>query len=594
VTAAKGHGSDPSVIVDDQDRPLVALGETASSGTSSARVARWNGQAWESLLAEPVERFVRPQLAAGPDGKPVVAIIDAQHVRILRLENDRWAEAPALSVKTGDVAMAADDVGRVLVAWSDGRKVLLSRLDGQSWGDLAGSGAGAGVSGMAGSSSDQPALAVRGTRVCVAWHQRPASGPASDSILLRCFDDSRAGCACDFSPACQSGCPCDGDCTRSPTKPMRCPDGQFYCGDGQCLDGTVVCNGKPDCSDGSDESPLCPGQPLLDKVRGNCGGFACADGSCTATRCDRHVQCADRSDEDASCDAATPWVREPIGLGASVHALEGLAVAESGVWGVSSLIPVRRTNGTWERVMPAVWKSYLFPYQVWAFGPSFAIFPAHADFLVWDGVDYRFVPHDPGDYFGLWGTSARDVWAVGTRLTDQTLGKRLGSSFLHFDGNAWTETAPAGMWIMDNFIRVAGSGPADVWAVGEKGVIAHWNGQSWQPSASGTTVNLTDVWADSAASAWAVGGSGTILHWTPSQGWKPEPPITSVGLRAIWGRGPGEVWAAGPAGTILRFDGSAWHHQWAGTGGSFYNLRGDADVIYAVGEETNAYRLPHK
>jgi hypothetical protein len=200
----------------------------------------------------------------------------------------------------------------------------------------------------------------------------------------------------------------------------------------------------------------------------------------------------------------------------------------------------------------------------------------------------------PSDDRGPAQSSARDVWAVGTRLTDQTLGKRLGSSFLHFDGNAWTETAPAGMWMTDNFIRVAGSGPADVWAVGEKGVIAHWNGQAWQPSASGTTVNLTDVWADSSASAWVVGGSGTILHWTPSQGWKPEPPITSVGLRAIWGRGPGEVWAAGPAGTILRFDGSAWHHQWAGTGGSFYNLRGDADVIHAVGEETNTYRLPHK
>lgn len=36
-----------------------------------------------------------------------------------------------------------------------------------------------------------------------------------------------------------------------------CPDGKLSCGDGECLDKELFCNGKPDCKDESDENACC-------------------------------------------------------------------------------------------------------------------------------------------------------------------------------------------------------------------------------------------------------------------------------------------------------------------------------------------------
>lgn len=36
-----------------------------------------------------------------------------------------------------------------------------------------------------------------------------------------------------------------------------CPEGKLSCGDGECLDKELFCNGKPDCKDESDENACC-------------------------------------------------------------------------------------------------------------------------------------------------------------------------------------------------------------------------------------------------------------------------------------------------------------------------------------------------
>ena len=62
----------------------------------------------------------------------------------------------------------------------------------------------------------------------------------------------------------------------------------------------------------------------------------------------------------------------------------------------------------------------------------------------------------------------------------------------HWTGSAW---APVAAGTAHYLTAVSGSGPNDVWAVGNMGTILHWTGSAWTPSTSGTTAELRGVWA---------------------------------------------------------------------------------------------------
>jgi hypothetical protein len=103
----------------------------------------------------------------------------------------------------------------------------------------------------------------------------------------------------------------------------------------------------------------------------------------------------------------------------------------------------------------------------------------------------------------VWGSSASDVWAVGS-----------GGTIIHYDGNNWTPT-PSG--VPNTFYGVWGSGPNDVYVVSGAAVILRGNGMQ---SGGGTTWNLV-----------------------PS----PLEEFNSPLMRAVWGSGPNDVRVGGEA-----------------------------------------------
>ena len=117
---------------------------------------------------------------------------------------------------------------------------------------------------------------------------------------------------------------------------------------------------------------------------------------------------------------------------------------------------------------------------------------------------------------------------------------------------AWTLEQVASR--LTHLSGVWGSSFEDVFAVGGRGVILHFDGSRWRHQESGTGKDLAAVWAGSRTEAFAVGLDGVILHFD-GRGWVKEKSGTSKTLLAVWGASPTDVYAVGRGGTILHFDG---------------------------------------
>jgi len=109
--------------------------------------------------------------------------------------------------------------------------------------------------------------------------------------------------------------------------------------------------------------------------------------------------------------------------------------------------------------------------------------------------------------YGVWGSEASDVWAVGAY------------NMLHWNGSTWT-SVPSGTG--SYLYGVWGSGASDVWAVGFAAAttsfrtVLHWNGSAWSSCLWSSTLKpLRGVWGSGASDVWAVGDWGTILERHP-------------------------------------------------------------------------------
>lgn len=102
--------------------------------------------------------------------------------------------------------------------------------------------------------------------------------------------------------------------------------------------------------------------------------------------------------------------------------------------------------------------------------------------------------------------------------------------------------------------------PTDIWAVGDAGLLAHYDGGGWTANSTVTTKDLKGIWASSANDVWAVGAGGTVLHY--SNGTWTSSLVGTKDLKGIWGSSPTEIWAGGEVtggNAILRhYDGTNW------------------------------------
>ena len=196
------------------------------------------------------------------------------------------------------------------------------------------------------------------------------------------------------------------------------------------------------------------------------------------------------------------------------------------------------------------------------------------------GIDPRFV------LTSVWGSSASDVWAVGS-----------GGTVVRYDGTTWRAVATG---ISETLHAVWGTGPGDVWAVSSFRVLLHSTGMQGgvatftkvpsvvSPGSSGgrahavwgTTTNdvivggelfeqfdpdLGDIVSGNHLQRTAGGPDGGAPSWTILQG--QDGAWTRATIRAIWGRSASDVWMSADNSGELSWQRGMLLHRGAPDGG---------------------------
>lgn len=278
----------------------------------------------------------------------------------------------------------------------------------------------------------------------------------------------------------------------------------------------------------------------------------------------------------------------PVNSGTSAQLFAVSGTGPNDVWAAGDGPMLHWGGHVWEPI-PSGTTARIF--GVWAAAPDDAW--AVGDYGVsvhWDGHRWSAVPTDTSATLsGVWGTSASDVWAVGDEDTT-----------IHWDGTAWTPgnsnergdmlysvwtSSPQRGWAVGAFgtvlsgdgsgwgplpepyvfgtdgptiYAVRGTGPSDVWAVGD-GLIAHWDGSQWTANTPAEPGPWFAVWPSNTGDVWTGGARGALIHgdgttWTPAAGFGT---VTDQDLRAVWASADDDAWAVG-AGTVLHWNGTSW------------------------------------
>lgn len=192
----------------------------------------------------------------------------------------------------------------------------------------------------------------------------------------------------------------------------------------------------------------------------------------------------------------------------------------------------------------------------------------------------------PNALLSVWGTSATDVWTVGSDTGDGT-----GPLVLHFDGTAWERKATGAsgdLWWVFGFE----GGP--VYVGGEGGLMLRYqNGTFTRLTTPGTAV-VSGIWGATPEDVWAVGaesgGAKGAFAWRLRGGDTFEnapgfPPglVDTDAIWKVWGQSAHDVWLVGSMGKTLHWDGAAFTQVSAGTGETLFTVHANSSRVVAVG-----------
>jgi len=216
-------------------------------------------------------------------------------------------------------------------------------------------------------------------------------------------------------------------------------------------------------------------------------------------------------------------------------------------------------------------------HALYGFGSAVFAACSGQNVFLWDATAQTVMIDHPGggaDFFGLWGATAADVWAIGD-----------GGTPLHRQGTTWT----AGTGSASNGSDMQwlhGTSATNVWAAGDF-VVTHWNGSSWTPQTLNTGgAGITSIYVRDSQNIYVTqaGGSFYASH-DGGATWGGGATGLTSGL-SIFGF-PGHLFVAGTGNSIAHSidDGAHWALEDTGIqNGQINQVWGRSPTeIYAVG-----------
>ncbi len=237
----------------------------------------------------------------------------------------------------------------------------------------------------------------------------------------------------------------------------------------------------------------------------------------------------------------------------------------------------------------------------------------HALAYTFDGVEWTSILSFVPSFNGIWGFAADDVYLAGTGLDSDnaylyhwngaeltqarcfvSVDKINGiwgtssndhyvlpySQIYRYDGAVWTPVLNAGLRLND----IHGNGSDNVYAVGDQGIVYHYDGIEWSQirhvPPTGLNQNLHSVWVAPNGEVFAGGivqyddgdfwndWYSVIVHYDGFE-WNESYPLGqqnySPNLWTIWGSAPNNVYTGGhdylghTFPNMIHFDGSDWN-----------------------------------
>lgn len=239
-----------------------------------------------------------------------------------------------------------------------------------------------------------------------------------------------------------------------------------------------------------------------------------ADGKATCVGCHRAPACVAR---DYMCLEAGPAPAPDLvlqNLPAALLAVAGTTASD--VYAVGADPPndpfgpyVLHYDGQrWQRLNSGA-SGTLWWISVTPIDGSFYMAGENGLILQFDLTTRQFTRHaTPASHtiFGIWGTSADNLWAVGG---DRNSGDDDNGFIWHYDGTAWSVVDLSGLYPNGYPLRfkVWGRSADDVYAVGQRGLILHYDGTAWSPMTSNSIRPLITIHGN-ATDTVVVGGFG--------------------------------------------------------------------------------------